>query len=134
MNQPESSLVAEHLPASVAELVGIIGLPATLAIVEERGGLRFYVPVQPRPDHWLARLIGMAAFTRLVEYAAGDEIEVPRCLDALRAAKDRQIAQDAAAGDSQATLARRYGYTERGIRKVLRRIERAANDNQPELF
>ena len=134
MTGPTPDIVADNLPAAVAELVRVVGLPAAMAIVEERGGIRFYVPVQAHAGHWLADLIGMEAFALLVDYAAGDEIEVPRCVDSLRAVKDRQIAQEAEAGDSQATLARRYRYTERGIRKVLRRVESADDDRQPDLF
>lgn len=113
----------DHLPASALELVDVVGLDAALAIVEARGGVAFYVPVTARPDHWLAGIIGLPALEKLVAYYQGDEIEVPRCAAALRAAREQQIAAEYAAGDSNATLARRYGYTERGIRKLRRRVE-----------
>lgn len=113
----------DHLPASVTELVDVVGMDAALAIVDARGGIAFYVPMTAQPGHWLATLIGMIALEKLAAYYQGDEIEVPRCAAALRAVREQQIAAEHAAGDSNATLARRYGYTERGIRKLRRRVE-----------
>lgn len=127
-------LPAEHLPPSVVELIDVVGLAAALAIVEERGGIKLYVPVKADPDHWLAALIGITALEAMVAYYQGDEIEVPRCAEALRAARELQIATEAAAGDSNATLARRHGYTERGIRKLRRRVEVQYDGRQDDLF
>ncbi|WP_275100128.1 hypothetical protein [Sedimenticola hydrogenitrophicus] len=114
---------AHYLPDSVQELIEVVGLAATLVIVEERGGIRLCVPARATPDHWLADRIGMPALTALVERYQNEEIEVARCVAALRAVQEQQIVREAEAGASNATLARRYGYTERGIRKLRRRVE-----------
>jgi len=124
----------DHLPESVAELVGVVGVTAALAIVEERGGVRMYTPVKADPDHWLAKLIGMVALERLVEYYQGEEIELPRCVEAMRAAKDMVIVAEHEAGASNADLARRYGYTERGIKKLRRRVGSVSTSPQTDLF
>ncbi|AUN95894.1 Mor transcription activator family protein [Pseudazoarcus pumilus] len=123
-----------HLPESVIELVEVVGMSAALAIVEARGGIRFYVPVRFDPDHWLSKLVGCEAAQALIDYAAGDEIEVPRCAAALAAARERLIAAEAESGRSRAELARAYGYTERGIRKLLRRAEAREEERQADLF
>lgn len=128
------SCPAELLPASVQELVEVVGMAAALKIVEERGGIRLCVPTSARDDHWLASHIGMDALKILVEYYRGEEIEIPRCAAALRTIKDRQIAAQAAGGDTNAQLARQYGYTERGIRKLRRRVESDQDDSQGDLF
>ena len=112
-----------YLPASIQELIEVVGVSAALAIVEERGGITLCVPTQALPDHWLVELIGLAALTALVERYRGEEIEIARCAAAMRAIQEQQIVREAEAGASNATLARRYGYTERGIRKLRRRVE-----------
>jgi Mor family transcriptional regulator len=134
MTRPRLPLPEEHLPKSVAELVRVVGLAAALAIVEERGGTRLYVPTEATPEHWLAALIGMEAFAALVDYAAGDELDIARCVAALRAAQELQIALDAEAGMSQSQLALKHRYTERGIRKVLRRVAVRVDARQQALF
>lgn len=113
-----------YLPESIQELIEVVGWPATLVIVEARGGVRLCVPSQATADHWLAERIGMQALIALVERYRGEEIEVARCAAAIRAGQERQILREASAGASNATLARQYGYTERGIRKLRRRVER----------
>ena len=128
-----SEMPVDWLPPSLRELVAVIGLDATLRIVEQRGGVRLVVPSRARPGHWLAELIGLEALERLVDVYGREEIDIPRCAGALRAIRARQIAAEHAAGVSNAQLARRYGYTERGIRKLRRRIESASSD-QCDLF
>lgn len=112
-----------HLPASVRELVEVIGLAAALAIVEARGGVRLSVPTKATAEHWLAELIGLEALEALVAVYAREEIEVPRCAAALRALRERRIVAEFESGASNAELARKYQYTERGIRKLRRRVE-----------
>ncbi len=124
------------LPTSIRELIKVVGLSAALVIVAERGGIRLCVPTQATADHWLSPLIGLPALTALVECYRGEEIDIARCVAALRAVQEQQIASEAAAGLSNATLARRYGYTERGIRKLRRRVEGELTlaDRQGQLF
>lgn len=113
-----------YLPESIQEMMSVIGLPAALTIVESRGGIRLCVPKYVSAEHWLAKAIGITAFKKLVEYYNGEEIDIPRCISALNAMKELEIYNRAIKnGDSGAVLAREYGYTERGIRKVKRRVE-----------
>lgn len=125
----------QELPKSVQELVELIGIDAALAIVQERGGIRLCVPRQAREDHWLVPLIGLDALRALVAHYDGEEIDVPRCASALRAARERQIAAELE-HDSVARVARRHAYTERGIRKLRRRLEERGDieDAQGDLF
>lgn len=122
------------LPESILELIDVIGLPAALRIVEARGGIRLCVPKTAAPDHWLAQAIGMTAFERLVAYYEGEEIEVAKCAAAMQRLREREIDAAAREGETNTTLARRYGYTERGIRKLRRRVEAQRDDDQPDLF
>lgn len=121
----------ELLPASVRELVDVVGLQAVLLIVQARGGVRLCVPTKAKADHWLNRLIGMDALEALVGRYRGEEIEIPRCDAAFRAARENVIADST---ESNAILARRYGYTERGIRKLKQRVRGKRKMQQGDLF
>ena len=113
----------DDLPESIAYMATVIGMDATLQIVSSRGGSKLYVPTNSMTPHWLQELIGETAFTKLVEHYRGDEIEIPKCQQALSNAKARALAARRAEGESVSTLAAEYGMTMRGVRKA---CERAA--------
>lgn len=121
----------EYLPGNIKDMIDVIGLEATEALVIERGGIRLYVPKTVDPSHWIARLIGVDKMALLVARYGGDEIDMPRCEAAMRAAREHEIINSA---ESNATLARRYGYTERGLRKLKRRVENQQDNPQTDLF
>lgn len=112
------------LPESMKQLASHIGLDATLAIAELRGGVRLCVPRVASPEHWLVEHIGLKALQRLVTAYAGEEIEVPVCAALKRAMRDQRLARDRR-GASVAELAKRYGMTERGVRAALKRVHRS---------
>jgi len=126
---------AGDLPPRLAALAQVIGLPATLRLVEARGGTRVYVPEQAPPDHWLARLIGPGAFALLVQHYGREYLELDRAAAALRATRDRQIVIDAREGASTATIALQCGLTQRQVFNILARANAGAPAlDQPDLF
>lgn len=127
-------LCIEYLPESIQEMIDVIGLQATLLIVQERGGIRLCVPTKVSESNWLTQLIGKEAMSKLVEYYCGEEVEIPRCASAIKAAQDQKIFEKLKAGVSQAKLAREFGYTERGIRKLKKRLEEMSRYDQVNLF
>lgn len=131
-----STIHIGQLPGRTQELVSIVGIQAALKIVELRGGIRLSVPRRIRPDHWLVPHIGLAALTKLVEYYNGEEIEIDRCAAALRTFTEQEILESWNCGISNNALARQYGYTARGMRKLRRRLERQRDyrDMQKDLF
>lgn len=122
------AITVEELPASLRELVEVIGLPAALALVEHWGGIRLWVPVELRDDHPLIARLGRDAAERLVQHYAGETISVPRCAAALRRMRDRRI-RERYQHETAASLAREYGCTERWIWYV---VSRAGEDNDPQ--
>jgi len=122
------------LTSRTQQLVEIIGLSAALKLVEIRGGIRLSVPTRVKPEHWLVQHIGLEALKKLVDYYKGEEIEIDRCVKALSAIKEQQIIQESSQGTSNAQLARKYGYTERGMRKLRRRVEKTEPAPQQDLF
>jgi len=127
-----ASIDANDLPPRLAALAALIGLPATLRLVEARGGTRVYVPDVATVDHWIARLIGLPALQQLVSERPRDYIELDRATAALRAVRDRQIIADHAAGISTATLALENGLTQRQVFNILARTSAVAD--QCDLF
>lgn len=112
-----------HLPESVQEMADVIGLHETLLIVQERGGIRLCVPTKAKQNHWLSDLIGIEAMKKLVEYYCGEEIEIPRCAAAIKAAQEEEMYKLLESGMSQPQVAKMFGYTERTIRRLKVRIE-----------
>jgi hypothetical protein len=124
---------AGDLPPRLAELAQVIGLPATLRLVEARGGTRIYVPEQATPDHWLVPLIGLPALQQLVGVHAREYLELDRAAAALRAARDRHIVAQVRAGASTATIALQCALTQRQVFNILARADTDAVD-EPDLF
>lgn len=126
-------LALEDLPASLREMVDVIGLQATLQLVEHKGGIRLYVPFEMKPEHWLARLLGFETAAKLAKYYGGqDPFDIPRALGAVIAARHRLIRDKYAKGKTQAELAREFNLTERRVRDIVNEVQ--ADDPQAPLF
>ncbi len=122
------------LPRRVAELVDVVGLAAALKIVELRGGGRLEVPKRVKAEHWLVEHIGLEALAKLVAYYNGERIEIDRCFKVLLMIQERVIVAAHDNGASNWQLAQQYGYTERGIRKLRKRVENARPSANLDLF
>ncbi len=110
---------ARHLPRVLRDIVKLIGLPATMKIVQHYGGVRLWVPKTMTEEHELARLLGFAPAEKLARAYGGDEhFDVPLALKALRAVRDGRIRAEARRCSTR-TLARRYKLTERRIWHIL---------------
>lgn len=107
------------LPQSLAEVVDAAGLAAALALVEHAGGTRVYVPVQLDDEHAIVRWLGKADAARLIATFGGDVLAVPRCLNAMRAVRDRQIRAQRKDGARVSELALQYRLTDRQVYTIL---------------
>lgn len=139
MNQPFDSGPLDDatlalLPKRVAELVEVVGLTAALKLVELRGGGRLEVPRRAKPEHWLVEHIGLDALVKLVGYYDGERIEIDRCTKLARMIKERLIVAEFESGASNGQLARKHNYTERGIRILRKRVEKAQPSMNLDLF
>ncbi len=122
----------EDLPGILRELVELMGLPATLKLVDHYGGVRLYVPVKYDSEHVLVRQIGAPAATILIEHYGGEEhFDIPKAERALRAVRDRRIRAEYAF-KSRRRLAREYDLTERQIGNIVAGVE--WDDGQESLF
>jgi Mor family transcriptional regulator len=134
-----------NLPASVQELVDLIGLQKAMKLVRSLGGTTFPVPKrQTRLGelryNMLADVVGVEEADTLVAHFGGGELYIPRCAAALQAARDAEINEyfvvETNKGRSSAEvvfrLARRYKLSDRRIWNILKTLPRA--DAQFSLF
>lgn len=118
----------EELPQSLVDVAEVVGLAATLALVEHAGGVRIYVPERLDDDHRLVTWLGAPAAAQLSEAFAMEELVVPRCAEALRRVRNRQMRRERDQGAKPAELALRYGLTERQVYTILSRSDAATSD------
>ncbi len=128
-------LSIDDLPESLREIVDLIGLPATLRLVESYGGMiALYVPRDVDPDHHLAQAIGITAARKLAtRYGADTLRNIPRCVDGLRRIRNADI-RARHPRESAAALALAFHLTERQIWSILAEGRDEPNDQQAALF
>ncbi len=127
-------LPEELLTPSMRQLVEIIGLTATLSLVERYGGTAIYVPVEAKPGLRLAICLGMEALDKLSAHYGGDHVRIDRCVMALRALRNAEIIQRHQTGDSAEKLARAYSMTSRHIWNILKNGGPPTDPRQGTLF
>jgi NaMN:DMB phosphoribosyltransferase len=110
------------LPKRTAELAGVIGLAAALVLVKEFGGTHLNIPAKAKPSHKLVAYIGMAAYEQLCHYYAGTKLEIDLCAGIINKQKEQLIVNAIAMGRTNAVLARKFGTTERQIRRIKERM------------
>lgn len=126
------------LPQTTRDQVALIGLPATVRLVEAMPGLRFPVPKGCDGERFdqLVEACGLKAAKALVKAYGGTLLYVASCKDALRLARNRQIVAEYNAGSSVTDLALFYKLSYRQIETILSRTDTTvpAASNQVELF
>lgn len=75
----------DMLPEQIKELVCLIGLTATLTLVDKFGGLSFEMPhsTNTKNGKWLVRELGADIAQVLIDHYHGDKLYINNC-DALR--------------------------------------------------
>lgn len=111
------------LPQTAQDIVDVIGMDAAMALVRRYPGIPLKVPKGRRLDgamvQRLSSDIGQDAALKFIRHYRGEVVVIPRCADALRAMRNRQIIERYSNGISVADLAREYKLTVRQIRSVL---------------
>ena len=106
--------MSETLTPSLQALLGIEGL---IALAENFGGRRLYVPYALAADHELVKALGEPRAKKLASMFAPAVIRVPLARE-LRARHYR------ATGFSNGEIATKLGMTEPGVDKLFARMER----------
>jgi Mor family transcriptional regulator len=120
-------LASELLPPRLQKMVSLIGLPATMLLVEHFGGLRIYMPATPTPEHPFAELIGFDNLVRLCQEIAidgvGDRFLLPRAQRALIAVRNAKICAEYRDGKSARMLAADHRMTERHVERIVSGVQ-----------
>ncbi len=113
---------SDLLPPLLQDFERIIGLAATLDLVRAYGGLRIYIPTpaRVRPDHPIAKIIGVDALMALAEvYGAEDHFPLPKAERAILAVRNARIARAYETHKTARELAAEHLLTERQIERIL---------------
>lgn len=100
-----------------SDLVDLIGKTAVIALAEEFGGTRLYIPSRSKACHPITRAVGPEASQVLCDHYSSATIRVPLARE-LRAQRYRDD------GLSNARIAVRLGLTESGVRNLFKRLEK----------
>jgi Mor transcription activator family len=130
-----SEMCVQLLPALLQQFVRLIGLPATLKLVEAHGGVRLYIPETPLHDHPIAQKIGFDNMARLCQQYPAATFTIFKGERALRAIRNKKIYQEYGP-KSTSQLAREHSLTERQIWNIMQKIgkKQPANKSQPDYF
>ena len=115
-------MCADFSPA-FQPVADLIGLDAAQWLIDHYGGTILYVPSQPATGHLLWQM-SASARARLCQHYGWVRIVVPLAIASERRRRDEAIAALAGVEPVRA-IARRFGLTERGVYKVLRRMRSA---------
>jgi Mor family transcriptional regulator len=113
---------SDLLPPLLQDFERIIGLAATLDLVRAYGGLRIYIPTpaRVRPDHPIAKIIGVDALMALAEvYGAEDHFPLPKAERAILAVRNARIARAYETHKTVRELAAVHHLTERQVERIL---------------
>jgi len=117
-----TAIPIDLLPPLLQDFERLIGLQATMALVQRWGGLRVYFPTPDRvtPDHPYARVIGTEALIKLAkEYGSLPHFQLPKAERALLAVRNARIAADYATNKTARRIAAEYGLTEGQVVRIV---------------
>lgn len=110
------------LPPLLQDFERLVGLQATMALVQRWGGLRVYFPQPERvtPEHPYAAAIGVEALTKLAsEYGGLPHFQLPKAERALQAVRNARIAADYASSKTARQIATEHGLTEGQVVRIV---------------
>lgn len=120
--------IMQGWPGSLQDIAELIGVAATLRLVDAYGGSVLYVPMSLEPGHRLVQAIGPKAAEEMVRIYGAEKVEIP----VLRIARSRKALITGAEGKTR-EVARRLGVTERWVRMVRNEPSRR-DDRQTDLL
>lgn len=123
MEPIRTPLLAEDLPASVVDLLVVIGLDGVTRLMENFGGTRIWIPFEYHPGDAISKTLGEEATRRLIRYARLQQILVPIGAQARRKARDRVLIARRAEGATVRELAKEYRLGERAVWRILKKAE-----------
>ncbi|MQR02344.1 hypothetical protein [Glaciimonas soli] len=113
----------ERPNTNLDDIANVIGFSATLRITAWFGGSNLYIPGHAYEQHAVAKLIGLAAFKRLVEEWGNEHLTIPinRADEVDR--RNRHISDLMVRGMGAKEIAFETGLHERRIQQLRRQLE-----------
>lgn len=133
----DTPLSAGQMARSMQPIIDVLGFDMALTLAGHFGGTRISLSRNPRPGDPICMIIGLDNALRLVRSIGAGQLEIPRCQAWLLGRRDEEIVARFLSGETHASLARRFGLTERHIRRVLGQDESINTPGpapQPDLF
>ena len=125
------------MPRNFAFVAKLIGVDASLSLIQAFGGTRLFVPTKHAVsvNHEISHIVGLKALQSLAEQLGGTPIEVPMGSPITTAMRNKAV-REASKKDSHPKLARKFGLTLRSIRTILSSEEKPKNniDRNYDLF
>lgn len=116
---PILTISPEALPAAVRDLVDALGDADALRLIGLHGGARMTVPKRPKEDHPLRMALSAAGFDRLVAWAGGSVLDVPKGDAYLRRLRHEHVRQCRAQSLTIDETAEATGYTRRHVINIM---------------
>lgn len=112
-------IAMEDLPETLAQIAEVIGVAATMKLVDALGGTEIYVPRNPSSKHALSRVLRATDAELLAAEFSGQRLHIPRLAGRALASRDAAIRLDRQSGMTTIQLALKYGISERQVRRSL---------------
>jgi hypothetical protein len=123
------------MPASILEIIDVIGEGAALKLVKEFGGTTVRLPAKCNlsEDHPIARCIGLDLLTMLLKVIGGSRwLHIAQCSRGLLAQRNQEIVKRYSDGEKVRNLARNFHISDRQVWTILGST--AIDDSQQRLF
>ena len=129
----------ELLPPLLQDIVRLIALQPTMALVAALGGVRVYIPTEERAtaDHALAGIVGYDNLRKLArEYGGQSHFQLPKATHALKALRNAEIARAYSQNKTARELALMHGLTEGQVVRIVAKegVTAPADRRQQRLF
>ena len=105
---------------TIDQIAEVIGQEAAVTLCKAMGGVSWYIPHKPGPDHQIARIIGQQAWTGLCKAFGGTRLNLPRGDRAWR--RQRAVELLKAGKRSVREIALECGTTERNVSRLRARL------------
>lgn len=129
-SEDEINKIRLSLPKTAQNIALCIGLPATLALVDQFGGTEIRIPYKTLGEssvfYQLINAIGKPTAQKFFEIYAGDEIYIPSCAKTRRLLRDieiirtyDQLTQTMSSRSAMNQLASRFLLSDRAVKNIV---------------